>query len=243
MGTTFNGIINEEMGVIPRAVSDIFATINTMTDEHDFTVKCSFVELYNEQCYDLLSPNPRDQSIVDVREIDKKVVIPNLTEVTVSDTIATTNYLMKGSADRAVASTAMNAASSRSHAIFTVSIEKVPKECKSAATIAKFHMVDLAGSERSKKTQTVGENFREGVNINKGLLALGNVISALGDPKNQNGGHVGYRDSKLTRLLTDSLGGNSMTLSISFLFATKNYTVKIPTVAENITVLIFCILI
>lgn len=210
MGTTFKGIMNEEMGIIPRAVTDIFTKIETMTD-HEFTVNCSFVELYNEKCYDLLSPNQREESIVDIRESDNKVFIANLTEKTVSDTISTTNFLMKGSADRVVAATAMNSASSRSHAIFTVTVQKVPKDCPSAATIAKFHMVDLAGSERSKKTQTVGENFREGVNINKGLLALGNVISALGDPK-ENGGHVGYRDSKLTRLLTDSLGGNSKTL-------------------------------
>lgn len=213
MGTTFNGIMDEEMGVIPRAISDIFAEIQTMSD-HDFTVHCSFVELYNEKLYDLLSPNQREQSIVDIREIDGKVVIPNLTEVLVSNTFATTNCLISGSSDRAVASTAMNSASSRSHAIFTVTVQKVPKDCPAAATIAKFHMVDLAGSERSKKTQTVGEQFKEGVNINKGLLALGNVISALGS-SNQNGGHVGYRDSKLTRLLQDSLGGNSMTLMIA----------------------------
>jgi len=76
--------------------------------------------------------------------------------------------------------------------------------------VAKFHLVDLAGSERSKKTQATGERFKEGVNINKGLLALGNVISQLGD--GSFGTYIGYRDSKLTRLLQDSLGGNSMTL-------------------------------
>lgn len=92
-------------------------------------------------------------------------------------------------------------------------ILQVPRDNPSSATIAKFHLVDLAGSERSKKTQAVGEQFKEGVKINQGLLALGNVISALGS--NQNGGHVGYRDSKLTRLLQDSLGGNSMTLMIA----------------------------
>lgn len=79
--------------------------------------------------------------------------------------------------------------------------------------MAKFHLVDLAGSERSKKTQTTGERFKEGVNINKGLLALGNVISQLGD--GASGTYIGYRDSKLTRLLQDSLGGNSMTLMVA----------------------------
>lgn len=213
MGTTFNGIMDEEMGVIPRAVSEIFSIIETMTD-HDFTVNCSFVELYQEKLYDLLSSNQREQSVVDIREIEGKVVIPNLTEKIVKNTFETTTCLMNGSSDRVVAATAMNATSSRSHAIFTVTVQKIPQDNPSAATIAKFHLVDLAGSERSKKTQTVGEQFKEGVKINQGLLALGNVISALGT-SNHNGGHVGYRDSKLTRLLQDSLGGNSVTLMIA----------------------------
>jgi len=85
--------------------------------------------------------------------------------------------------------------------------------CRNTATVAKFHLVDLAGSERSKKTQATGERFKEGVNINKGLLALGNVISQLGD--SSSGTYIGYRDSKLTRLLQDSLGGNSMTLMVA----------------------------
>lgn len=84
---------------------------------------------------------------------------------------------------------------------------------RNSATTAKFHLVDLAGSERSKKTKATGERFKEGVNINKGLLALGNVISQLGDGNSHN--YIGYRDSKLTRLLQDSLGGNSMTLMIA----------------------------
>lgn len=213
MGTTFDGQMNEEMGVIPRAIEDIFQKIDEMS-ENDFTVQCSFVELYQEKLYDLLSSSPRDQSIVDLREVDSKVVIPNLTEINVKTTLETIKCLIQGSSDRAVGATAMNAVSSRSHAIFTISLQKVPKEDPTAATIAKFHLVDLAGSERSKKTLAVGEQFKEGVKINQGLLALGNVISALGSAQ-QNGGHVGYRDSKLTRLLQDSLGGNSMTLMIA----------------------------
>lgn len=212
MGTTFSGTMDDEVGVIPRAIGDIFELIASMPD-HDFEVNVSFVELYKEKLYDLLSSNPRDQSVVDIREIDGKNVIQNLTEKAVKDMLTTTNWLVQGSSDRAVGATAMNAQSSRSHAIFTITVQKVPKENPSAATIAKFHLVDLAGSERSKKTQAVGEQFKEGVNINKGLSALGNVISALGTGKEN--GHVPYRDSKLTRLLQDSLGGNSMTLMIA----------------------------
>lgn len=213
MGTTFNGIMDDDIGVIPRAINEIFDVISSMLD-HDFVVNCSFVELYQEKLYDLLSSNEKEQSVVDIREIEGKIVIPNLTEKIVGDTVATTKWLIQGSSDRAVGATAMNAQSSRSHAIFTITVQKVPKDNPAAATIARFHLVDLAGSERSKKTQAVGEQFKEGVKINQGLLALGNVISALGTG-GQNGGHIGYRDSKLTRLLQDSLGGNSMTLILA----------------------------
>lgn len=154
MGTTFDGNLNDEIGVIPRAIGEIFEKIATMPND-DFTVQCSFVELYQEKLYDLLSKNSRDQSVVDIREIDGKIVIPNLTETSVKTIVETTNCLMQGSSDRAVGATAMNAQSSRSHAIFTITVQKTPKDNPESATIAKFHLVDLAGSERSKKTLTV----------------------------------------------------------------------------------------
>ena len=97
----------------------------------------------------------------------------------------------------------MNEASSRSHSIFTIFLEQGTKD---GYITAKFHLVDLAGSERNKRTGAVGIRFKESVTINCGLLALGNVISALGDDKKKNITHVPYRDSKLTRLLQDSLG-------------------------------------
>ena len=124
----------------------------------------------------------------------------------------------------------MNSSSSRSHGIFTISIEQHliedlligggqvandggKQEKPDEYMIAKFHFVDLAGSERAKSTGATGDTFKEGVNINKGLLALGNVISSLTDPTKS--GHVPYRDSKLTRILQDSLGGNSRTVMIA----------------------------
>lgn len=113
--------------------------------------------------------------------------------------------------DRAVGATAINAQSSRSHAIFTITVRKMPKDNPQSATVAKFHLVDLAGSEDSKKAETSGKQLMEGSQINKGLFALSNVISAL----NENKGHIPYRDSKLTQLLQDSLGGNSITLMIA----------------------------
>ena len=102
----------------------------------------------------------------------------------------------------------MNHRSSRSHAIFTIHVERKGAD-PADVTRAKIHLVDLAGSERAKRTKAEGQRLKEGIQINKGLLALGNVISALGDDKRRMaGGHVPYRDSKLTRLLQDSLGGN-----------------------------------
>lgn len=212
MGTTYDGADDEDIGVIPRAVSDIFERMNEMP-EFEFNVNCAFIELYQEKLYDLLAAQPREQNIVDIREMQNgKIVIPNLTEVTTTNAEDCLGCLMQASKRRAVGATAMNATSSRSHAIFTITLKKIDKSNPSAATSAKFHLVDLAGSERSKKTQTNGEQFQEGVKINEALLALSNVIEALGSASGQ---HIPYRDSKLTRLLQDSLGGNSMTLMIA----------------------------
>ena len=137
--------------------------------------------------------------------------------------------LDRGSNFRSTASTLMNTCSSRSHAIFTISIEQhiiedlykadVPAHQPGDASseefmVAKFHFVDLAGSERAKRTGATGATLKEGISINKGLLALGNVISALTEESNKKG-HVPYRDSKLTRILQDSLGGNSRTTMIA----------------------------
>ncbi|XP_041451125.1 kinesin-like protein KIF21A [Drosophila obscura] len=120
----------------------------------------------------------------------------------------TSAHLMRGSAGRAVAATAMNETSSRSHAIFTLTVVSSKLEGRKVVTTSKINLVDLAGSERCSKTLAIGDRFKEGVNINKGLLALGNVINALGS--GQTAGYIPYRQSKLTRLLQDSLGGNSI---------------------------------
>ncbi|OAD60477.1 Chromosome-associated kinesin KIF4, partial [Eufriesea mexicana] len=210
MGTNYTE--EDDMGVIPRAVHDIFDIISSK-ENWSFKVTVSFMELYQEQLYDLLTDKQRNQSIVDIRDDGKNIKISGLVEKEVTSAKEALNCLTQGSLGRVTGATAMNAYSSRSHAIFTVCIYQQEKNDLNTATTAKFHLVDLAGSERSKKTQATGERFKEGVNINKGLLALGNVISQLGE-----GGpttYVGYRDSKLTRLLQDSLGGNSITLMIA----------------------------
>ncbi|CAO1366456.1 unnamed protein product [Diamesa serratosioi] len=216
MGTAFDGDFeNPGIGVIPRAIDDIFKTVESMLDEYNVTVSCSFMELYQENLYDLLSSKPREHTICDIREDGVRgILINGLSDIPVHSRKDSTELLMNGVKGRATGATAMNAQSSRSHAIFTIKIKSI-KTASGESTTAKFHMVDLAGSERSKKTQATGERFKEGVKINQGLLALGNVISALGGGTGGSGGFISYRDSKLTRLLQDSLGGNSVTLMIA----------------------------
>jgi len=203
-------------GVIPRAVRDIFKHIQESA-EVKHTVSVSFMELYNEQLFDLLSTKPRrEETIVDIREDGNKgIKIPGLTEMEISSVDGTMSLLEKASEGRVTAATAMNARSSRSHAIFTLTIEARSKTDGKLVSVSKFHMVDLAGSERQKKTKAKGDRLKEGININMGLLSLGNVISALGEENRGANSHIPYRDSKLTRLLQDSLGGNSHTLMIA----------------------------
>ncbi|KAK7067055.1 Chromosome-associated kinesin kif4a [Halocaridina rubra] len=214
MGTAYDqDIDDEEVGIIPRAVNDIFEWVAQHT-ECEFLVKVSFIELYKETLFDLLSNRNREECAVDIREDSRGgIKIVGLTEIPVTTLRETMRCLEQGALNRATGATAMNARSSRSHAIFSLHIEQRNKIEGDSIVCSKFHMVDLAGSERAKKTRATGERFKEGVNINKGLLALGNVISALCE-KGQ-GGHVPYRDSKLTRLLQDSLGGNSHTVMIA----------------------------
>uniref|UniRef100_A0AAR5QK46 Kinesin motor domain-containing protein n=2 Tax=Dendroctonus ponderosae TaxID=77166 RepID=A0AAR5QK46_DENPD len=212
MGTAYTG--SGTMGVIPRAVRDLFQHVRDNFST-DFTITVSFIELYREMLYDLLANKPRDQCTLEIREdIAKGIHIPNATEVLVHSVEDVLSILAKGSLGRATASTNMNEQSSRSHSIFTISIDMANKSDAYLSKSSKLHLVDLAGSERSKKTGAEGKTFKEGVDINKGLFVLGNVISALGDEKTQNG-YIPYRDSNLTRLLKDSLGGNSVTLMIA----------------------------
>ena len=178
--------------------------------------------------------NVKKPSKLSIRETtDGTVFVSGLVEKTITDETEFAKILQCGSTKRATASTSMNAVSSRSHAILTVTLRRSilsEEHCEQGApmeTTAQFRLVDLAGSERAKRTQAQGARLREGININRGLLALGNVISILGGEKktkiNKDGTssttstkpHVPYRNSKLTRMLQSSLGGNSCTLMIA----------------------------
>ncbi|KAK1900766.1 Kinesin-like protein KIF21B [Dissostichus eleginoides] len=205
----------------------------------EFKVSAQFLELYNEEVLDLFDGGRDPES----RNRKSAIKIHEDASGSIYTSGVTSRLLLQclklGALSRTTASTQMNATSSRSHAIFTIYLCQM-RECPPGLTqnggaengevndvdpgpitqpefetlMAKFHFVDLAGSERLKRTGATGERAREGISINCGLLALGNVISALGD-QTKKGGHVPYRDSKLTRLLQDSLGGNSRTLMIA----------------------------
>uniref|UniRef100_A0A182HMK8 Kinesin-like protein n=1 Tax=Anopheles arabiensis TaxID=7173 RepID=A0A182HMK8_ANOAR len=221
MGTDFVGEMDSNVGVIPRAINEIFCLIADGTEAAvalvDTRITCSFIEVHQDQVYDLLTENAIDieRHPVNIREAaGGNIILEGLTEVPVNDKHRALDCLTRGSFGRASRNPAMNV-SSRSHAIFTLTMHHTAKDDPTMVTHSKFRMVDLAGSERSKKTNSSGSRFKEGVEINKCLLALGNVITALSSSAGSSKGHIPYRSSKLTRLLQDSLGGNSHTLMIA----------------------------
>ncbi|KHG25843.1 Chromosome-associated kinesin KIF4A [Gossypium arboreum] len=261
MGTGFKD--GCQTGIIPQVMNALFGKIESLKHQIEFQLHVSFIEILKEEVRDLLDPTSLNKSDaaspntgkvhvpgkppIQIRESSNGVItLAGSTEVSVSTLKEMAACLEQGSLSRATGSTNMNNQSSRSHAIFTITLEQMrklnpvsgdgsPNDIMSEEYLcAKLHLVDLAGSERAKRTGSDGMRFKEGVHINKGLLALGNVISALGDEKKRKEGvHVPYRDSKLTRLLqvsfcqalfililrksvkNDSLGGNSRTVMIA----------------------------
>ncbi|RZB69616.1 kinesin-like protein KIN-4C [Glycine soja] len=226
MGTNYTGEDNAG-GIIPKVMETTFKRVQTMKESSEFLIRVSFIEIFKEEVFDLLDHNSSRGDVaptakpavpsrvpIQIREtVNGGITLAGVTEAEVKTKEEMSSYLSRGSLSRATGSTNMNSQSSRSHAIFTITMEQ-----KSGDDVlcAKLHLVDLAGSERAKRTGADGMRLKEGIHINKGLLALGNVISALGDErKRKEGGHVPYRDSKLTRLLQDSLGGNSKTVMIA----------------------------
>jgi hypothetical protein len=195
-------------------------TQNTHTCTHAlFSADCPLVCAHHHQVRDLLHPDTPSKSISIRERGDGMILVSGIREERCGTAEELERALERGALSRTTGATRMNAASSRSHAIFTVIVEqrrKAPRPGEPAYVSAKFHMVDLAGSERNKKTEAVGTRFKEAVHINGGLLVLGNVINALGDAARRGVSvHIPYRDSKLTRMLQDSLGGNSRTCMIA----------------------------
>lgn len=210
----------EQRGLIPRVLDYLFDSIARIEDESGgkvrFLVKCSYLEIYNERMNDLL--NPEAVNIMLQEDINLGVKIVNASQEIVSNSAEALDLMEVGSRNRRVACTAMNRQSSRSHSVFTLYLQSQEFTSKSKIRRTKtssFNLIDLAGSERQRDTDTSGERLREAGRINRSLSALGNVITALVDVENGKKRHVRYRDSKLTFLLKDSIGGNSLTYLIA----------------------------
>lgn len=238
-----------QRGIISRAFEHIFEAIS-VTTESRFLALVSYLEIYNENIRDLLSNNRGNLPLKETTE--GGIVVQNLSQHPVHNVEDCEKLLSIGNNNRAVGGTNMNATSSRSHSIFSICVEQVAKEEEGGddedlellkfgrTTIkrGKLNLVDLAGSERQTKTGATGDRLKEATKINLSLSALGNVISALVDGKTK---HIPYRDSKLTRLLQDSLGGNTKCLMIACISpASSNYDETLSTLryanrAKNIS--------
>ncbi|KAF0718339.1 Aste57867_1758 [Aphanomyces stellatus] len=207
----------DDHGIIPKMNEDLFKRVDAQSNETTkYLITVSFLEIYNEVIKDLLNPSDK---VLKIREHpDMGIYVEHLAELVVRDPADVTRLLEEGNKVRQVAATQMNERSSRSHSCFTIKIaskkvEQLKDMTRETMMNAKINLVDLAGSERAAKTGATGDRLKEGAAINKSLSALGNVINMLADRSKK--GHVPYRDSKLTRLLQESLGGNSLTVMIA----------------------------
>lgn len=238
---------DESRGIIPRAVEEIFGFImNNANPSARFLVRASYLQIYNEVISDLLKP---ERTHLPIREDKRKgVFVERLSEWVVRSPNEVYGLIQRGSAIRATGSTRMNPTSSRSHALFIIIIEQNEISMEGAAgqggrgrqtfRVGKLNLVDLAGSERVRLSGAVGQRLNETKKINKSLSALGNVIAALTEKKTR--GHIPYRDSKLTRILEDSLGGNCKTTMMAMIspalmsFNESLSTLKFANRAKNI---------
>lgn len=198
----------EQRGIIPRIVEQMFASILRSPGNIEYTVRVSYMEIYMEKIRDLLVPQNDNLPIHE--EKSRGVYVKGLLEIYVSSVQEVYEVMRRGGAARATAATNMNQESSRSHSIFVITITQKNVETGSAKS-GQLFLVDLAGSEKVGKTGASGQTLEEAKKINKSLSALGMVINSLTDGKST---HIPYRDSKLTRILQESLGGNSRTTLI-----------------------------
>lgn len=215
-----NGIYPDEetVGLIPRILEHLFARINQQEEQScgrvKFYCKCSFVEIYNETVFDLLEQSSPPCLLRE--DPEKGVYLEGSTIETIVNSHQAYQLFLEGTKNRTVSETSMNRESSRSHSVFTIYVQsRVNNGDNTVVCDSRFNLVDLAGSERQSQTATVGIRLKEAGNINKSLMALGQVINALLDIGNGRQRHVPYRDSKLTFLLRDSLGGNTKTVIIA----------------------------
>jgi kinesin family protein 4/21/27 len=205
---------NSESGIIPRSIKDIFEQIDKMPNKEVSKIRiyCSYMQIYNEKIYDLLNLKKEISQGLRLRWTkEEQFQVENLFVFEVKNAEEAFGLFQYGNNNRAVASHSLNLTSSRSHALFTLTVERVSMDENITTTVSKLQLVDLAGSERSSYGQNKAEqHVKESVEINKSLFILRKVIALLGD-KN---GVVPYRESKLTCLLKHSLGGHTYCLMV-----------------------------
>ena len=205
---------NGEDGVSIKACEYLFKKLNSDFFDNDYQIKVSYIEIYNENVIDLLNNENENNSLMIIEDPTKGVYVHNVKEFIINNSNDLRKLICQGNKRRTMAPTNQNKFSSRSHAILQLSLKrKAFNEKKNNFDIffSKFLIVDLAGSERGGLER--GKRREEGANINKSLFTLGSCINILSD-KNKNGKFIPYRDSKLTRLLKDSLGGNILTVML-----------------------------
>ncbi|KAJ1848110.1 tubulin-dependent ATPase kip3, partial [Coemansia sp. RSA 2703] len=230
----------EDPGVIFLTMRELFERISAAEDERSVDVRLSYLEVYNETIRDLLAPE-NVQGLALREDAQQGVTVAGLSEHVPSGVDQVLELMERGNANRTMSATEANAVSSRSHAVLQVHVRQRPKASglQTDVTTATLSIIDLAGSERATVARNSGTRLREGANINRSLLALANCINALCDARTKR--HVPYRDSKLTRLLKFSLGGNCRTVMItcvspaSTFYEETHNTLKYANRAKNIT--------
>ncbi|KAI5961641.1 KIP3 [Candida pseudojiufengensis] len=210
---TISGTLDNP-GVIFLTMKELYEKIEELSDTKLIDISLSYLEIYNETIRDLLNPETDYKKLVIREDSNNKITVSNLSSHRPESVNEVMHLIMAGNANRTSSPTEANATSSRSHAVLQINVVQRNRtgDIKEEHTFATLSIIDLAGSERAAATKNRGVRLNEGANINKSLLALGNCINALCDPKRRN--HVPYRDSKLTRLLKFSLGGNCKTVMI-----------------------------
>ena len=236
----------EEPGVMVNTLHSMFERMRTDPQFADakFKVTLSYLEIYNELIKDLLQPTSVDLKLSE--DPVRGMVVQGITEYGAETADEILELLHRGNLHRSVEPTAANQVSSRSHAVLQVTVEQAERTAHVTGNlkIGKLSLVDLAGSERASKTDNTGARLKEGANINRSLLALGNCINALADKKRHT--HVPFRDSKMTRLLKDSLGGNCRTVMIANItpshreFEETINTLKYANRAKNLKTQVAC---
>lgn len=234
-------IVTQQSGILPRALADLFGFLDKLDGDRDtFSVTCSMIELYNDNAFDLLAQAGRTRCDIRVGANDTNIV--GVTEYSVRTAVEALTVLRHGTENRQVHETNQNPLSSRSHALFSVKLSLASRARPGQVTQSKLVFVDLAGSERVSKSHSTGDRLKEAQAINKSLSALGDVVCTLSriqhnEARGTSDVHIPYRNSKLTLLLRDCIGGHAKTVLIACI-APNNFPHECNT-AETLSTLTF----